>query len=243
MPYGDQYVVKRARYAPDLPPRRKTKRVSRVSMVPIAPGFTRTGGSFGRYVGKDAELKFFDTTVSFTIDATGEVPATGQWNLIPQGVTESTRLGRKCTLRSIAFRGTAQYVPGAAATMNDVAFIYVVLDRQCNGAAAAVTDVLTGANIPSAMINLENEMRFKILKKIRLVYNAQAGVSTAYDSQIKSIDFALKCNIPLEFDNSAATGALTTIRSNNVFILAGTAGGSDDLIGVSGTARVRFSDA
>ena len=32
------------------------------------------------------ELKFFDTALSFTCDATGEVPATGQLALIPQGI-------------------------------------------------------------------------------------------------------------------------------------------------------------
>lgn len=203
-------------------------------------GFLRTGGFYGRFSGPDAEMKFFDTAVSFNIDATGEVPATGQWNLIPQGVTESTRVGRKCVLTSIHFRGTALYSPGAAAIACDAAYIYVVLDKQANGAAAAITDVLTSNNIAVSMVNLANSERFRILKKIPLVFNTGAGVTTAYAPMIKKIEFFKKCHIPLEF--SSTTGAITELKSNNVFILAGTATASDDLINVVGTCRVRFSD-
>jgi len=52
------------------------------------------------------ELKFFDTAVSFDFDSTLEVPATGQWALIPQGDTQSTRDGRLAVIKSIQFRGT-----------------------------------------------------------------------------------------------------------------------------------------
>jgi len=65
------------------------------------PGVDRTGGYYGRFAGRGAELKFFDTATSFSIDTSPEVPATGQLVLIPQGVTESTRVGRKCVIRSI----------------------------------------------------------------------------------------------------------------------------------------------
>jgi len=81
------------------------------------PGYDRTGGSYGRYAGRGAELKFFDTSLSFLFDTTGEVPATGQLVLIPQGVTESTRVGRKCVIKSVHLKGITQGVPGAAATL------------------------------------------------------------------------------------------------------------------------------
>ena len=60
---------------------------------------------------------------------------------------------------------------------------------------------------------------------------------------ILPINIYKRVNIDMEYDNSAATGAITTITSNNIFLLAGTAGSSDDLISVGGTCRLRFTDA
>jgi len=202
-------------------------------------GKSRTGGFYRRYKGKGAELKFFDTALSFSFDATGEVPATGQLSLIPQGVTESTRVGRKCVIKSIQIRGTAF---NNDATVSDTdAYIYIVQDTQCNGAAAAVTDVLTSNNMGTALVNLENSERFRILRRIPLHLQTGAGVAAAFGDMSKQVNLYMKCNIPLEFDSSASTGAIGTIRSNNVFLLAGTSG-TDDKTAFAGTCRLRFSD-
>lgn len=198
---------------------------------------------YGRFVGKNAELKFFDTDITFTVDATGEVPATGQLNLIPQNATESGRIGRKCVIKSIQARLQWIFTPGASTTGITQCWIYVVLDKQCNGAPAAVTDVLTSNNMSKAMINLDNSARFVILKRMYFKVQAEAGIQTAFAADLGKIDWYKKCNIPLEFDNTAATGALTTIRSNNVFLLAGTDGSSDDTVSVGGTFRLRYSDS
>lgn len=208
----------------------------------IAPGRLRTGGSYGRYAGRNAEMKYFDTATNFNIDNTGEVPATGQLVLIPQGVTESTRVGRKCVIRSIQARWDISLTPGAgAAPMSGSYAIYVVLDKQCNGAAASVTDVFNGTIMTQAMHNLSNSQRFVILKKFVRTIEPKAGVSTAFNGEVQHIEFYKKCNIPLEF--SSTTGALTELRSNNIFLLAGSyPAGVDDLIGCSGVVRVRYSD-
>lgn len=208
--------------------------------VSVVPGYTRTGGSYGRYAGRGAEYKFFDTANSFTFDTTGEVPATGQLNLIPQGVTESTRVGRKCVLKSIQMKGIVNSVPGAGGVGSTTAFMYLVLDKQANGAAAAVTDVLTGNLLTTAMRNLSNSQRFVVLKKWAWTLTAQAGVATAFAVTQRRFEFYKKCNIPLEF--SSTTGAITELRSNNLFLLAGADNNSDDTIQMIGNTRVRFSD-
>lgn len=205
----------------------------------IAPGYTRRSGFYGRF-GPTGELKFFDTATSFLIDATGEVPATGQLVLIPQGVTESTRVGRKCTIKSIQARWNLNFVPAAAATAAGAYTIYVILDKQCNGAAAAVTDVFTGTGQTSDFRNLANSSRFQILKVWNRVITSQAGATTAYNNNFHHIEFYKKCNIPIEY--SSTTGAIGEIKSNNIFLVAGCTGGIDDLITVTGNVRVRFSD-
>jgi len=211
------------------------------STVPRAlRGYDRSGGFYGRFTGPGAELKFFDTANSFSFDTTGEVPATGQLNLIPQGTTESTRIGRKCVLKSVEIRGDVRFAPGASAQAATTVAMYLVLDKQCNGAAAAVTDVFTtNALTTTALVNLANSERFVILKKWLIVINATAGVTTAYSSANRHLEYFKRCNIPLEFNSTA--GAITEIRSNNLFLLAGT-DTNDDLTSFTGTTRVRFSD-
>jgi len=217
----------------------KTEEARKKSKAFVA-GINRTGGYYGRFTGPAGEHKFFDTALSWAFDATGEVPATGQLVLIPQGVTESTRQGRKCTIVSIQIRGVIVLTPAGGATASSVAYFYVVQDTQCNGAAAAVTDVLTSNNMSVGLRNLANESRFKILKRFIVPLVSQAGATTAYNNVNVPVDWYYRCEIPLEF--SSTTGAITELRSNNLFILAGTEGSTDDAITMSGVCRVRYSD-
>jgi len=218
-------------------PGSSNKRVKR-----SGPGYTRTGGFYGRFAGANAEKKFFDTSHSYLLDTTAEVPTSGQLCLIPQGVTESTRVGRKCTITSIQGKWVLRLVPAASATAGGVYAIYLVQDMQCNGAAAAASDVFDGADPILQHRFLANSSRFKVLKKFTGVLSPKAGVSTAYNHDFKYINFYKKCNIPLEFSNT--TGAITELRSNNIFLVAAAGGGGtiDDLITVIGYTRLRFSD-
>jgi len=206
----------------------------------IVPGYTRSVGNYGRYnqrlTGLGPEKKFFDTALSFNIDATGEVPTGCQLNLIPQGDTESTRDGRKAYIKSIQIRGYFTIVPAAAAVAADVAYMYLVLDTQCNGAAAAVTDVFTSTTMSTNQLQLNNSGRFRILKRWVVGMNSEAGVSTAYNNKIRPIEFFKKCNIPIDWN--AATGAITEIRSNNLFLIAGAI--LDDVTTFNGSCRIRF---
>lgn len=175
------------------------------------------------------------------MDTTAEVPATGQLALIPQGDTESTRDGRQCTITSIQIKGLLYFVPGVTAgTSAEVSYLYLVLDTQCNGAAAAIDDVFTGNNLNTAMINLANSRRFRILKKWRFSWNPAAGAIGAgtLPYMVKTIDFFKRVNIPMEF--SGITGAITEIKSNNIFLCAGGANLQDDGVTVQGKCRVRF---
>ena len=179
--------------------------------------------------------------MSFSIDLTGEVPATGQLVLIPQGVTESTRVGRKCVIKSIEILASLILAPSTAAALAGNTVMYLMLDKQCNGAAAAVTDPFTSSLVTTARRNLSNSTRFVILKKWVHIWNPAGGVSGAYNNMAKFVHYYKKCNIPLEF--SSTTGAITELKSNNIFLIAGASDASiDDLVTVTGACRVRFSD-
>lgn len=218
---------------------------ARMQVARVVPGYTRAGGFYGRFQQRgrratsQGEHKFFDTALSFSFDTTTEVPATGQLVLIPQGVTESNRIGRKCNITSILIKGKVSLAPGAAATAATNAYLYVVEDMQTNGAAAAVTDVFTGNVSQSLVRNLANSSRFRILHKEVFSMNPGAGATTALNEHVTWMEWYKKCNIPIEY--SSTTGAITEIRSNNIFLVAGSDNG-DDNVSFSGVCRVRFID-
>lgn len=192
------------------------------------------------------ELKFLDNAVSFTVDATNEIPATGQLCAIAQGDGQSNRDGRKVIIKSILVTGRAQLNPAAATTGTALSYVWLVQDTQANGAVATVADDNTGifttagANASLAVRCLANSDRFKILKKWIIEQNSTAGVSAAYNVVNTPINYYMKCHIPVEYDASAATGAIGTIRSNNVFLVSGTSGPSDDQVDITATVRLRF---
>ncbi len=207
------------------------------------PGVDRTGGFYGRYSGRDSELKFHDVNITDAIvAATGQI--TDSVNKIPQGVTESERVGRKCTLKSINWHWQAT-LPEVDAVMtpagSDSLRLVVYLDKQCNGATAGVTDLLEAANWLQFR-NLSNSGRFNFLmdKTVVLNYSGLASDGAGVVSQgdvLRDGSFYKSCNIPIEF--SSTTGAIGEIRSNNIGILLISSAG---LVGFDSKMRLRFSD-
>ncbi len=181
------------------------------------------------------EKKFFDTTLSSTSLATAGVVLNDSLNLIPQNVTETGRIGRKVVIRKIHMRGFMILAANATAS-SEVYRVMLVLDRQANGAAATVLNVLDTADEKSYN-NLANSGRFLVLKDWYGAMNKTADVGTNINSVIKTFTYNKSCEIPLEFD--AAVGAITEIRSNNLFLIGIS---SSTTISVSHTTRVRYSD-
>lgn len=186
-----------------------------------------------------SQRSWFDTDLSFSFDATGEVPATGQLCLIPQGNGPTVRNGARAQIKSIQLRAVVVLAPGAGAG-SDGYELYVVHDKQANGAAAGVSDVFTGSNLSTAMLNLNNSHRFRVLKHWHIDFNASAGVVGALAPQVHQLDSFDRLDIPVTW--SGATGALTEITSSNIFLMAGSSGLSDDVATLTGTARLRFDD-
>jgi len=213
----------------------------------VIPGFTRTGGAFARALngrpgvktlGGQIEKKYLDTAIGYSTAAiAGAVNATAIL-AIAQGTTEVTRVGGKINVCNINIRGQ---VRGLGATATPGAFRWILfVDKQCNGAAPAVTDILTTATINS-FLNMDNVERFQILKD-KMVINNVSGVYTTtpvYFAETKMIKAAVKCNIPIHY--SSTTGAIAEIKSNNIGMLFISEKASSVEYGV--TVRVKFTDA
>ncbi len=211
-------------------------------------GRDRVGGYYGRYAraGGAGELKFHDVEVDDAIvSATGTIQNAGTINVIPQGVTEVQRIGRKCTIRSINWRFAPDKVEvnnAATPDGSEVIRVILYLDKQCNGATAAVTDILETATHRSFR-NLSNSGRFQILMDKTYTMNAltfsydTAGSQGDSAEVIREATFYKKCSIPIEFNST--TGAIAEIRSNNLGVLLISRSGTG---GFTSSIRLRFSD-
>lgn len=191
---------------------------ARMKVVGAQRGYLRTGGYYGRFSKKGGEMKFLDTTaVVNPVVAAGAVST--NLNVVAQGVGESQRIGRKITIRQIQGRMLVQCAASNAATAaNDTLRVLLVQDRQANGATFAVTDVLQTASF-QAWRNLQNSNRFKVLLDKTITVNSYGGVVAATFESGRSTNFFIKCNIPIEYDSTAATGAIATQRSNSLALV------------------------
>lgn len=216
----------------------------RVRKTRVVPGITRVGGYYGRFSGINKEYKFFDLDVDDAVVAVG-VAVFDSVNKIAQGVTESTRIGRKCTVKSFQWRYSIT-LPArdsvATPENGDAVRVILYVDKQCNGATATAANILETSLIHS-FYNLANESRFTILmdKTHTINYANLASDGAGVHSMSKVIHeyrFNKRLNLPLEFDST--TGAITEIRSNNIGVILV---GSQGDLGFDSKLRIRFSDS
>ncbi len=186
------------------------------------------------------ERKFFDLDIDDATIATGGTIAQDSCNKIPQGVTENTRVGRKCTIRQIGWRFTLSLGISSINNGADEIRVILYLDKQANGATAAVTDILETADHQS-FNNLANKKRFRTLMDRIYSYSPQAssGDGTTTDTTGWNLDdsFFKKVNIPIEFNSTA--GAITEITSNNIGVLLLSRTG---IVTFTSKMRLRFTD-
>ncbi len=219
--------------------RRSTRQSARRKSL-FRKGYNRTGGFYGRY-SNGGEKKFLDSVVDDAVIATGGL-IFNSVNKIPQGTTESERVGRKCTITNIGWKMSINLpATTAAANTSDIVRVIMFIDKQANGATANVTDILESADFLS-FNNLANTSRFRTLMDRTYALSSKAGggdgTTEDYAEEEITDSFYKKCHIPIEFDSTA--GAITEIRSNNVGILVISKAG---VAGLNSKVRVRYSDA
>lgn len=194
------------------------------------------------------ELKFIDFQQAGNIDSTGEIIE--QLCIIPQGITESARVGRMAFIHSIAVSILLRVQASKLGSDGVWIRLALVQDRQANGAAAAYSAIYNSYVGPSDFPNLSNAKRFKILKTWNRQLNPTAGASGAGLFTNMRIDeviqLAKKGNgLPIEYAADPAAppdpGALSQIESNNIF-LVGVAYSEDDEVQFFQNIRVRFTD-
>lgn len=193
------------------------------------------------------ELKFIDKDDYATMVSGSTIPI--QLCVIPQGITESSRIGRMAFIHSIAISATFTVI--APSTLDEALYVRLVLiqDKQANGAAPAYADVFSGSKYQLNFPNLSNAKRFKIWKTWDRVMQPTAGVTgsnmmTGHRFE-DVVQIAKKGNgIPIEYTQVAAPdpGALTQVESNNFYLMAISSINGSGLTYLDVNTRVRFTD-
>ncbi len=206
-------------------------------------GYTRTSGYYGRFAGPSGELKFHDINIDDAVIAANGTIAEDSCVGIAQGTTESERIGRRASIRSINWRFSIALLLQAntATPLTDTVRVILYLDKQCNGATAAVTDILEDDDYQS-FNNLANKSRFRTLMDRTYSFEppAASGADATAEWGPLKIDetFYKQCNIPIEWDST--TGAITEVRSNNIGVLLLSSSG---VCTFNSAMRLRFSDS
>ncbi len=187
------------------------------------------------------EIKFHDINVDDAVVALS-LNITNL-TVIPEGVGEEQRIGRKINLTKIQLQGAITLASGSDfADASDHLTCMIVLDTQTNGVQFTATDLLETDTFDSFR-NLSNGKRFKILWKGKYTLSvsggAPSGAALVTGEDITNLEAYLDVNIPIEYDNSATSGVITSVRQNNVYFVTITKSNS---VAIDAKMRLRFSD-
>jgi hypothetical protein len=234
----------------------KSTRASFTVPSSVVSGSTRLGGLYSRGVHQrkvlsaNPELKFVDANISTicTVGNSGVAQVaslfgnTANQLILASGTSQSQRVGRKVTLKSVQIKG---YYGPSVATPGDEYHIWIVLDTQYNGATTSISEIIDNTNLSIARPVIANGERFKVLKKIVLnsmsypTYNG-GGVSGVSGGAPLTFDYFKKLELDMEWNGTA--GDQAEIRSNNILIVSGCIYGSNPATGKVVVARVRYTD-
>lgn len=207
----------------------------------LRKGRDRNNVGYWSKKGPRIEQKFHDLDIDDATVAVNGTIAEDTILEIGQGTTEKLRIGRKVTVRRIAWRWRITLpTTTTPADTADVVRVMLILDKQCNGAAATAALVLEFDDYQS-FNNLANSRRFTTLMdrtyKLKSPSGSYDGTNDQFGVDHICDSYYGKFNLPIEYNSTA--GAITEIRSNNIFVL---------LLGLNGKAsfqskmRVRFTD-
>ncbi len=190
------------------------------------------------YQRSNTEIKFHDVTADVSPVTT---TATEMVDLltIPEDDTENGRTGRLVTLKSMTCRFTL-ILPSTTTLINtgDSIRIWCVLDKQCNGEDMDPAQLFTGTADFQAFNELANSHRYRILWKRQFSMQSTAGNQTAGFGEAE-LTFEVYKKLNLQIHYNASSGAIATVRSNNIAYVAQTRSGLIQLLSLT---RFRYSD-
>jgi len=205
--------------------------------------------------GSGVEKKFWDTPVDLPSNATTGT-FVGTLVGIQQNANPFGRIGRKISVTNV--NAHLKLAAGTSATTAAAGQYRIILgiDKQSNGAAPLITDILSDLSAvappnngpplsPNSFRNMFNLERFVILKDKLVTLNRRAISATAgeaYDDQ-RVMKLSWKGIVPVLY--SGPDPVIGNVASNNFFLcmLANSTGGGGADERLRGIVRVKYTDA
>lgn len=217
----------------------KRKRAAR-TIQKAARGYLRTAGYYHGSSGNN-ELKFVDSYNAFSV-ASGIGTVTDFTDPIETGTTESKRIGRQITIKKIMLKGFIELDASTHPQSTGWFRLMVILDTQTNGLRANTGDIWHDTATSGLLTynNLSNKYRFKTLLDKTMTINASCydSVASEYGLVTRHFSYFKALSLPIEYSDGG-TGAITEIRTNNIYIITVSAGTG---MTVYMNRRTRFSD-
>lgn len=198
--------MKRGRSAPTNP--RKTKRANTTQNFALKKALVRA---------RTDELKNIDVVTNNTITFGQATANLALLNGVDDGATSTTRIGRRITITSLAWRWEGSIAPtttGASGLR-----MLIVRDAQANGAAPLATDILQVDAIYS-MMNLDGSKRFKVLVDHLVPCIGTSGPQAWNEKGYLQFEKPLKNKPGLEVTfNNNSTATITSIVTGSIYAL------------------------
>lgn len=195
----------------------------------------RTGGRRISNIGPRPELKAYDKGANGFAISSNITYVIEPFNDILIGANSNNRIGRKIRTKSLLLVGSIRTINVTSiTTASDTVWIWVVLDTQPNAAAATVADVWSNAVAHTALKNLDQGGRFKILKCVE--------VKMDYGQTGTTVNAPFEIYMPLRVTPVWKGLVNSAPYLNNVLVFAGNSNTamSDFLIDIQ--CRTRFYD-
>lgn len=196
---------------------------------------------------RSGEKKWLDTAASATsIGTTGTIIASSL-NLLSAGTGESQLVGRKMTIKTVQLKGNITVASASNATLSNLVEdiytdVYLLLDKQANGAAATIANVFQNTDIRTFK-DLENSKRFSVLKKwqVRCHRDVNHDGTSYFVGAVQEPMEELyhPCTIDIDY-GATPSGVIGDVKSNNLFLAGFTSNGSATTIDYR--VRVRYLD-
>lgn len=195
----------------------------------------RTGGRRISNYGPRPELKAYDKGANNVAVAPNISYITEPFNDMPIGPNANNRIGRKIRIKSLLLVGSVKTVNVTSiTTASDTVWIWVVLDRQPNAAAASAGDIWSNTTAHTALKNLDQGGRFKILKCVEIKMD--------YGQTGTTVNAPFEIYIPLRITPVWKGTAVSGPYVNNVLVFAGNSNTAMTDFLIDFQARTRFYD-
>nr|QXP07743.1 MAG: putative capsid protein [Arizlama virus] len=214
------------------------RRMALVAAARTVPPGLRSGGFMGPGF-RRPEWKFADVAAATYAMISGGGVVT-LINGVAEGSDFNERVGRRLTMGSIQIRG--MITPVDNTVIDQVVRYMIVYDKQSNGAAPTIVDILTD-NTPYGFKNLNNRARFIILKDEMFTLGARDTTATSsFSSAVPhAIEYYRRFRLGVEF--KGATAAIGDIATGALFLVTSGSGAAATGANMIVSCRIMFTDA